>query len=212
MEKELSEEEKQSYITFFNILKENANKEDYISWGSNGDVTNHVLKYLKESNRNWNDIILIGHILVQIALESSIDRLYNSDLNTNILKSSMIGQKEKNWNESIINRDLMLLTSAYNGKPLNNIKVDISNSELISNNLKERFQLLRKYGFKCVYCGRSPPEVKLQLEHVNPRKYGGRTTDSNLVPACFECNSGKREHLLEPEESSLIKLRFFDDN
>lgn len=41
---------------------------------------------------------------------------------------------------------------------------------------------------KCVYCG-GPAE---QMDHVTPKSRGGRTTLANLVPACRQCNMGKR--------------------
>jgi len=39
----------------------------------------------------------------------------------------------------------------------------------------------------CVYCG-APAE---HMDHVIPRSRGGRTTQSNLVPACARCNYEK---------------------
>ena len=48
-----------------------------------------------------------------------------------------------------------------------------------------------------MYCGRSPPEVKLQLDHIFPVSKGGTNKLSNLVPACFECNNGKRDKILK---------------
>jgi hypothetical protein len=48
----------------------------------------------------------------------------------------------------------------------------------------------------CVYCGRTPPEVKLTVDHVQPRQLGGRNDPSNLVTACRQCNSDKRDMIL----------------
>jgi hypothetical protein len=43
----------------------------------------------------------------------------------------------------------------------------------------------------CRYCGSSAPEVKLVVDHVIASTLGGSDDSSNLVTACFDCNSGK---------------------
>ena len=70
-----------------------------------------------------------------------------------------------------------------------------------SKKLGERFDILNKYGFACVYCGRKPPEVVLQLEHIHPRSKGGTDNQENLAPACFECNIGKNNKIINEFES-----------
>jgi hypothetical protein len=54
-----------------------------------------------------------------------------------------------------------------------------------------RFQILRRDNFTCRYCGRSAPDVVLEVDHVIPRSRGGKDHASNLVTACFDCNQGK---------------------
>jgi len=54
-----------------------------------------------------------------------------------------------------------------------------------------RFEVLRRDGHTCKYCGRSAPEVRLTVDHVMPVTLGGSDDPSNLVTACSECNSGK---------------------
>ena len=64
-----------------------------------------------------------------------------------------------------------------------------------------RFQILQRDGFTCRYCGRSAPDVQLEVDHVEPRSQGGSDEPENLVAACFECNRGKFDksvQLLEP--------------
>lgn len=55
-----------------------------------------------------------------------------------------------------------------------------------------RFDVFRRDGFTCRYCGRSSPMVILHCDHVKPRSKGGETSMENLVTACTECNGGKR--------------------
>lgn len=54
-----------------------------------------------------------------------------------------------------------------------------------------RFEILRRDGHVCRYCGRSAPEVKLTVDHVIPAALGGADDPSNLVAACVDCNAGK---------------------
>jgi hypothetical protein len=54
-----------------------------------------------------------------------------------------------------------------------------------------RYEVMRRDGHACYYCGRKPPEVKLTVDHVVPVALGGTDEPSNLVSACGDCNSGK---------------------
>lgn len=56
---------------------------------------------------------------------------------------------------------------------------------------KTRFEVLKRDGFRCVYCGRSAPDVRLEIDHIVPVVEGGGNEPSNLVTACEDCNSGK---------------------
>jgi HNH endonuclease len=54
-----------------------------------------------------------------------------------------------------------------------------------------RFEILRRDGHACRYCGRQAPDVKLTVDHVIPVTLGGGDDPRNLVTACTECNAGK---------------------
>ena len=43
----------------------------------------------------------------------------------------------------------------------------------------------------CHYCGRSAQLRELTMDHVVPIVRGGRSTRSNVVPCCKECNTNK---------------------
>lgn len=58
-------------------------------------------------------------------------------------------------------------------------------------NKRKRFSVLKRYGFRCVYCGRRPPEVVLEVDHRESRVTGGSNEDNNLVAGCRDCNRGK---------------------
>jgi hypothetical protein len=57
---------------------------------------------------------------------------------------------------------------------------------------KLRFQILERDCFTCQYCGRRAPDVALEVDHRIPVASGGNNDPSNLVTACWDCNSGKR--------------------
>ena len=84
-----------------------------------------------------------------------------------------------------------------------NIKVDLGNA---SGNLKLRFKIFRRDDFSCVYCGRNPEQgALLQIDHVNPRSNNGKDTEDNLVTACFDCNSGKKDFLLNERQEERFR-------
>jgi CRISPR/Cas system Type II protein with McrA/HNH and RuvC-like nuclease domain len=65
-----------------------------------------------------------------------------------------------------------------------------------------RFEILRRDGFTCRYCGRKAPLVSLQVDHIVPWSRGGTDNLSNLVTSCFECNIGKSDKLLTRSKDS----------
>lgn len=54
-----------------------------------------------------------------------------------------------------------------------------------------RYEVLRRDGFRCRYCGGEAPDVKLTVDHVMPVVLGGADDPTNLVTACRDCNAGK---------------------
>jgi hypothetical protein len=59
-----------------------------------------------------------------------------------------------------------------------------------------RFEVFARDGFTCQYCGRRPPEVVLELDHVHPASKGGSDDITNLIASCYDCNRGKRAKVL----------------
>ena len=54
-----------------------------------------------------------------------------------------------------------------------------------------RYEVLRRDGHTCRYCGAKAPDVQLTVDHVIPEALGGSDDPTNLVAACGDCNSGK---------------------
>ena len=58
-----------------------------------------------------------------------------------------------------------------------------------------RFNLFLRDRFTCQYCSKSLPTHDLTFDHVVPRSKGGRTSWTNIVTACTQCNLRKGNRL-----------------
>lgn len=56
-----------------------------------------------------------------------------------------------------------------------------------------RFEVFKRDRFTCQYCGRTPPQVVLNVDHIVPVSKGGKDSEANLATSCFECNNGKSD-------------------
>lgn len=56
---------------------------------------------------------------------------------------------------------------------------------------RERFEIFKRDAFICQYCGNRPPDVVLEVDHIDPRSKGGSDDQINLITACWDCNRGK---------------------
>jgi hypothetical protein len=56
---------------------------------------------------------------------------------------------------------------------------------------KLRFEIFRRDGFTCKYCGAQPPAVVLEVDHIEARSRGGSDDPTNLITSCSHCNAGK---------------------
>lgn len=77
-------------------------------------------------------------------------------------------------------------------------------------------EIFRRDQHTCQYCGRH--SVKLTVDHIVPRRLGGKDTWTNVVAACGPCNHRKGSKMLnevsmklrsEPREPSTSLLYFF---
>lgn len=78
---------------------------------------------------------------------------------------------------------------------------------------KLRFEVFKRDGFQCQYCGKSSPNVVLEIDHIIPISEGGQNNLENLITSCFDCNRGKGKELLEnykegtdPTEQAILLL------
>jgi hypothetical protein len=61
-------------------------------------------------------------------------------------------------------------------------------------NLRQRFKVMKRDGFKCILCGSSPAtqiSCELHIDHIIPWSHGGETVEENLRTLCSNCNLGR---------------------
>lgn len=68
---------------------------------------------------------------------------------------------------------------------------------------KTRFEVFKRDGFCCQYCGSHPPGVVLHVDHIHPVANGGGNNIDNLVTSCESCNQGKSDRVLSDVPQSL---------
>ncbi len=56
---------------------------------------------------------------------------------------------------------------------------------------KIRFEVFKRDNFICQYCGKTPPNITLEIDHLIPISKGGDNDINNLIISCFDCNRGK---------------------
>lgn len=69
---------------------------------------------------------------------------------------------------------------------------------------KTRFEVFKRDGFTCQYCGRMAPDVILEIDHITPVVEGGKNNIMNLITSCFDCNRGKGKRKLS-DRDAIIK-------
>ncbi len=76
---------------------------------------------------------------------------------------------------------------------------------------------------RCQYCGQKFPTSELSLDHIIPKAYSGKTTWTNIVCACTECNKQKggrtpeeagmklKRKPIKPRHSPILSLKLRSD-
>lgn len=64
---------------------------------------------------------------------------------------------------------------------------------------KIRFEVFKRDKFTCQYCGKSAPDVVLEIDHIHPVSKDGENDIMNLITSCFDCNRGKGARTLDDD-------------
>lgn len=62
---------------------------------------------------------------------------------------------------------------------------------------RTRFDVFKRDQFTCQYCGRKPPAVVLEADHIVAVSAGESSKEHNLLTSCFDCNRGKADGSLD---------------
>lgn len=76
---------------------------------------------------------------------------------------------------------------------------------------KTRFEVFKRDSFICQYCGRSAPDVLLEVDHIEPHSKGGSDDVTNLVTSCVDCNRGKSDRVLSSKTQVEVEKRQLDE-
>ena len=76
---------------------------------------------------------------------------------------------------------------------------------------KVRFEVFKRDSFTCQYCGKSAPDVVLEIDHVKPVSKGGDNNIINLLSSCFDCNRGKSDRKLSDDSAVKKQKKILDD-
>lgn len=55
----------------------------------------------------------------------------------------------------------------------------------------DRYEVLKKAGYRCELCGVPADERALHVDHIIPRRHGGSDDRANLQALCYRCNGNK---------------------
>lgn len=173
-------------------------KEDYSKFVLNpslNKVSQQIVGLANKYGLSTTDMIVMFESLAQTCFDSLINDLSKSEERKDLLYYSLYKREE--INEKVLFRTQ--LTQLILDSISFLTKFDLGSNLNIGCSLKNRFEILKKTNFSCKYCGRKPPEVELELEHIIPKSKGGTDDMNNLVPACRDCNRGKGTIILKEE-------------
>lgn len=79
--------------------------------------------------------------------------------------------------------------------PFYELKKAISSHKAVNGhgdyNFQDIMDLIKQQGSRCAYCGTSMA-YKVSLDHIIPRKFGGKNFLANIILTCVSCNSAKQ--------------------
>lgn len=76
---------------------------------------------------------------------------------------------------------------------------------------RTRFEVFKRDRFTCAYCGRTPPDALLHVDHIHPVALGGADDIANLITACSTCNLGKSSVPLDESRVPVVTREAVDD-
>jgi hypothetical protein len=186
----------------------------------NGNVTMHLFDKhgkcnsttLKRRFGSWNEALILAGLPVNntlnipdLVLFENLERVWTTlgrqpalldmDGPTSTVVGSTYRRRFRSWNNAL-RAFLEYVGNDNKDEVLNvaNTRPTHSNRGSRGADLRMRFRVMQRDGFKCRLCGRSPATeqgVVLHIDHVKPWSKGGPTEIENLQTLCLDCNLGK---------------------
>ncbi len=75
---------------------------------------------------------------------------------------------------------------------------------------QKKFEIANRDKFECQFCGSSPGNDCLEIDHIIPVSIGGTNANINLATACKKCNQGKAARIVVPYKQLQKKERDTD--
>ena len=155
-------------------------------------------------NRLWQAVNIVGvQRAFSLLLQDHAQVIYTGDENFQMMDSAEwleLSQRETpRDNEAYIQTVKMrirvpkvLLLRSYDQLPAKEVRFS-------------RETLFERDDYRCQYCGKKFPTPELSLDHVIPRRLGGRSNWENIVCACTQCNVKKGGRTPHQARMKLIK-------
>jgi 5-methylcytosine-specific restriction endonuclease McrA len=132
-------------------------------------------------------------VLMYQGMARAVDKQYETfDFATWAELSECSGDERVHLIDKAIGVPRVILLAAYNHVPKRYVRFSRYNIYLRDRNT-------------CQYCGQNFARTELNLDHVTPRRLGGKTNWSNVVTSCLLCNNRKGGHLLHEVGMKLIQ-------
>lgn len=126
-----------------------------------------VLEYLKQQLNKW----IHNQELRRVSMANDTPRIIRA-------------LRQEGWQIEVRGDSYNRLTSLRQAK---------ARGERKSISRKLRYEVFNRDNFRCKACGRDADDgIKLELDHIIPVDWGGKTKLSNLQILCLDCKIGKR--------------------
>lgn len=159
------------------------------------DINNILYKY----RCNWIESFITLSSFATSICDCYIDTLEKAKIDENKKRLVLNLVKDANYDIAkrlpLVTQRIFLIDGLFGMRFYSNEYMKEFNKKV-----GRRFDILKKYNFTCVYCGRKAPDVQLQVDHIIPKSKGGSDDESNLTCSCWECNLGKSNKLLDSKK------------
>lgn len=164
---------------------------------NNFNVLTGMLGIDQDSLLDYLNWCLLEHLITELAQEKTwINQIRRTPNAIALFKEKIETRTKTKWD----NTNIILLYDRVKAATEKHFRQPITYGELL--------RLLINSPLKCANraCGKSPPEVKLHIDHIFPSSRGGSSMFENLQFLCEFCNLKKSDKL---EKSDLwLKLEF----